>query len=127
MVGVVNGKAILMVEDNADNADLATWMLEDANYVVTVAPTAEVGLALLEANSYAIILMDISLPGMDGKDAIRLIRENPRIQGMPIIALTAHAVLNERDDIMASGANCIVTKPIDEDLLLLKLEEMIPA
>ena len=50
MVGVVNGKAILMVEDNADNADLATWMLEDADYDVTVAPTAEAGLALLNEN-----------------------------------------------------------------------------
>ena len=127
MTGEVSGKAILMVEDNADNADLATWMLEDADYDVTLAPTAEDGLALLDKNSYAIILMDISLPGMDGKDAIRLIRANPRIQEMPIIALTAHAVLNERDAIMASGANCIVTKPIDEDLLLLKLEEMIPS
>ena len=127
MTGEVNGKAILMVEDNADNADLATWMLEDADYDVTVAPTAEDGLTLLDQNSYAIILMDISLPGMDGKDAIRLIRANPRIQEMPIIALTAHAVLNERDAIMASGANCIVTKPIDEDLLLLKLQEMIPS
>lgn len=127
MTGEVSGKAILMVEDNADNADLATWMLEDADYDVTVAPTAEDGLTLLDQNSYAIILMDISLPGMDGKDAIRLIRANPRIQEMPIIALTAHAVLNERDAIMASGANCIVTKPIDEDLLLLKLQEMIPS
>ncbi|BCD99576.1 response regulator [Marinagarivorans cellulosilyticus] len=127
MAGEVSGKAILMVEDNADNADLATWMLEDADYDVTVAPTAEAGLALLNENSYAIILMDISLPGMDGKDAIRAIRDDPRIQEMPIIALTAHAVLNERDAIMASGANCIVTKPIDEDLLLLKLEEMIPS
>ena len=127
MTGEVSGKAILMVEDNADNADLATWMLEDADYDVTVAPTAEDGLTLLDQNSYAIILMDISLPGMDGKDAIRLIRANPRIQEMPIIALTAHAVLNERDAIMASGANCIVTKPIYEDLLLLKLQEMIPS
>ena len=125
MGGEVDSKAILMVEDNADNADLATWMLEDADYSVVVAATAEAGLALLEEHQYAIILMDISLPGMDGKDAIRLIRANPNLSGVPIIALTAHAVLNERDAIMASGADCIVTKPIDEDLLLLKLDEMI--
>ena len=125
MGSAVDSKAILMVEDNADNADLATWMLEDADYSVVVAATAEAGLALLEEHQYAIILMDISLPGMDGKDAIRLIRANPNLSGVPIIALTAHAVLNERDAIMASGADSIVTKPIDEDLLLLKLEEMI--
>lgn len=122
-----DSKTILMVEDNADNADLATWMLEDANYSVALATTAEAGLALLEDHRYSIILMDISLPGMDGKDAIRLIRANPSLSAIPIIALTAHAVLNERDAIMASGADCIVTKPIDEDLLLLKLEEMIVA
>lgn len=120
-----NTKNILVVEDNADNADLATWMLEDANYGVTVAQTAEAGLELLESNRYDLILMDISLPGIDGKEAIRQIRSNPSISATPIIALTAHAVLNERDAIMASGADEIVTKPIDEDLLLEKLQELI--
>lgn len=121
---MVDAKCILMVEDNADNADLATWMLEDAGYSVTTAQTAEEGLALLEQSPYQLVLMDISLPGMDGKQAIQLIRANEQKKHLPIIALTAHAILNERDAILASGANCIVTKPIDEDVFLSRLGEM---
>ena len=122
---MAESKRILMVEDNADNADLATWMLEDAGYEVTTAPTAEKGLELLAANLYAMILMDISLPGMDGKQAIKFIRADEKIRHLPVIALTAHAILNARDAILASGADCIVTKPIDEDAFLNKLKEMI--
>lgn len=115
---MANAKSILMVEDNADNADLATWMLEDAGFKVTTAGTAEEGIDLLERESFDLVLMDISLPGMDGKEAIRWLRAHPTLSSMPVIALTAHAILNERDAIMASGADCIVTKPIDEDLLI---------
>ncbi|WP_053981341.1 response regulator [Marinagarivorans algicola] len=122
---MVDAQCILMIEDNADNADLATWMLEDAGYCVTTAQTAEEGLALLDKNPYKLVLMDISLPGMDGKQAIQLIRANEQQKHLPVIALTAHAILNERDAILASGADCIVTKPIDESLLLSRLEEMI--
>lgn len=115
---MANAKSILMVEDNADNADLATWMLEDAGFKVTTAGTAEEGIDLLEREPFDLVLMDISLPGMDGKEAIRWLRAHPTLSSMPVIALTAHAILNERDAIMASGADCIVTKPIDEDLLI---------
>lgn len=116
---------LLMVEDNADNADLATWMLEDAGYQVEAAETAEEGLDLLQAKNYDLVLMDISLPGMDGKDAIRWLRGSEHYSAMPVIALTAHAILNERDAIMQSGANCIVTKPIEEDLLLKELAALL--
>ena len=116
-------KSILMVEDNTDNADLATWMLEDAGYAVTAVTTAEDGIERLQQQAFDLVLMDISLPGMDGKDAIAWIRAHPTLAAMPVIALTAHAVLNERDAIMASGADCIVTKPIDEDAFLKTLAE----
>lgn len=122
---MANSKRVLMVEDNADNVDLATWMLEDAGYDVTAALTAEKGLELLNEHCYNAVLMDISLPGMDGKEAIRRIRANENLKSLPIIALTAHAILNERDAILASGADCIVTKPIDEDAFLRQLEAMV--
>lgn len=118
-----DAKSILMIEDNADNADLATWILEDAGFRVTTAYTAEDGIELLQARAFDLVLMDISLPGMDGKEAISWIRAQPTLASLPVIALTAHAILNERDAIMASGADCIVTKPIDEDLLLDTLAE----
>ncbi len=112
------GAGILMVEDNPDNATLVTWMLEDEGYEVVCAESAEKGLELLADNQYAVVLMDISLPGMNGKEAIRAIRADPERRHIPIVALTAHAILNERDAIMASGADLLITKPIDEDELI---------
>ena len=109
---------ILVVEDNPDNAQLVTWILEDEGYSVDLAETAELGLDMLAKSDYSLILMDISLPGMDGKEAMTIIRSNPRFQSIPIIAVTAHAVLGEKDAIIASGADMLVTKPIiEEDLL----------
>lgn len=124
---MTDGKSILMVEDNADNADLATWMLEDAGFTVTTAFSAEEGIELLQKQPFDLVLMDISLPGMDGKEAIGWIRANATLASMPVIALTAHAILNERDAIMAAGADCIVTKPIDEDLLIDTLAQRLQA
>lgn len=63
-------------------------------------------------------MMDISLPGMDGKEATRRIRANPGTAGLPVIAVTAHAVMGEADSIMASGVSALITKPIDEIRLL---------
>ncbi|MFL0805324.1 MAG: response regulator [Agarilytica sp.] len=116
---------LLLVEDNPDNAELATWILEDEGYTLDCAETAEIGLEWL-ANPdkhYGLILMDISLPGMDGKEAMQIIRADPVHKAIPIIAVTAHAVLDERDAIMASGADELVTKPIAEDLLLSAIEK----
>ncbi len=109
---------LLIVEDNPDNAQLATWILEDEDYLVECADTAEKGLEMLSNTTYAAVLMDISLPGMDGKEAIATIRTTEAIKDIPIIAVTAHAVLEERDAILASGANYLVTKPIAEEELL---------
>ena len=120
-------RSLLMVEDNADNAELALWILEDADYQVKAVETAELGLEALQTEEFDLVLMDISLPKMDGKEAIKWIREQPKLQQMPVVALTAHAILKERDDIMASGATCIVTKPVDEDLLLQTLEQLLTA
>ncbi len=116
---------LLMVEDTPDNAELATWILEDEGYTVDCAETAEIGLEWLAQKDkhYALILMDISLPGMDGKEAMQIIRTDPVHKNIPIIAVTAHAVLDERDAIMASGADELVTKPIAEDILLAAIEK----
>lgn len=116
---------ILLVEDNPDNRQLATWILEDANYDILEADSGESGLELLEKHECSLVLMDISLPGMDGKEAIGVIRQNPDYGSIPIIALTAHAIESEKEKIMKSGANDIVTKPIDEDALLAKMTELL--
>ncbi|ABD79344.1 response regulator [Saccharophagus degradans] len=116
---------ILVVEDNPDNQQLVTWILEDEGYTVVCADTAEDGLKLLESHNFTLILMDISLPGMDGKQATQQIRNTPAIASIPIIALTAHAVQGERESIMASGVDELLTKPLDEVALIQRIKEMI--
>ena len=109
---------LLIVEDNPDNAQLTRWILEDEGYKLALAETAEQALDMLAQTAYAVVLMDISLPGMDGKEAIAKIRATESIKLIPVIAVTAHAVLDERDAILASGADFLVTKPIMEEALI---------
>lgn len=116
---------ILVIEDNPDNSKLVTWILEDEDYQVTCAETAELGLAALQSETFDAVLMDISLPGMDGKEATQQIRNTPELSNMPVLALTAHAIKGERESILASGVNDLLTKPLDEEDLLSKLEHWI--
>ncbi len=109
---------ILVVEDNLDNTKLVTWLLEDESWEYECATTAEEGLELVRMKPFDVVLMDISLPGMNGDEATKLIRQDPAYQTLPIIALTAHAVADEREKILTSGVNALVTKPIDETALV---------
>jgi CheY-like chemotaxis protein len=109
---------ILVVEDNPDNMRLFAWTLEDEGYDYKGVGSAEEALQVLESGPCDLVLMDISLPELDGKEATRRIRAHPRLARLPVIAVTAHAVKGETEAIMASGVNAVVTKPIDESLLL---------
>jgi len=112
---------ILVVEDNPDNMTLVKWILEDEGFQTTEAPTGEDCLEILKSSSFDLILMDISLPGIDGKETTQLIRQNPKFKDLPIIALTAHAVKGEEEAIWNSGVSDLITKPIAEDLLLQRI------
>ena len=116
---------ILVVEDNADNMKLITWALEDAGHGYRGVETAEEALALLEQHAFDLVLMDISLPGMDGKEATRQLRRNPKFATLPIIAVTAHAIKEEEQAIRDCGVNQMLTKPIDETQLLDTIEAML--
>ncbi len=116
---------ILVVEDNKDNQELTTWILEDGGYQVACSDSAEEGLELLEIENFDLILMDISLPGMDGKEATQKIKSSRHLSNIPIIALTAHAVKGEREEIEACGVDGLLTKPVDEQLLLEILESFL--
>lgn len=109
---------ILVVEDNPDNLRLVSWMLEDENQAFDAVDCGEACLEQLEKEKYALVLLDISLPGIDGKETARRIRAQPRFRNLPIIACTAHAIKQEETEILAAGVNCIVTKPIEEKLLI---------
>lgn len=116
---------VLVVEDNPDNMKLVTWILEDENYEVTGVTCAEDCLDRLTGEEFDVVLMDISLPGIDGKEATRRLRAQARFRSLPIIAITAHAVHGEDADILAAGVTDLITKPLDEDVLLTRLRQLL--
>ena len=113
-------KTILIVEDIELNIDLLTQLLED-DYNILVAKDGAQGVELTKRHKPDLVLMDISLPVMDGYEATRNIRKT--FQSLPIIGLSAHAMQGDDEKAKAAGCTDYVTKPVDEDLLLKKLEE----
>ena len=104
---------ILIVEDNPVNMELAADLLEAAGYVVLKATNAEAAIQLAGSNLPDLILMDISLPGMDGLTATQALKNDPATQRLPIIALTAHAMKGDEEKALAAGCAGYLTKPID--------------
>jgi CheY-like chemotaxis protein len=115
----LNVKTILIVEDTELNVDLLTQLLED-DYNLLVARDGGQGVSMALENKPDLILMDISLPVMDGYTATRKIRES--LKATPIIGLSAHAMNGDADRAKEAGCNDYLTKPLDGDLLLKKLQ-----
>ncbi len=111
---------ILLVEDNETNRHLALELLKESGATVDIAVDGEEAVALITRGStqYDLVLMDIQMPVMDGYEATRLIRSDSRFISLPIIAMTAHAMQEERLKISQSGMNAHVTKPIDAQTML---------
>ncbi|MNS79679.1 Polar-differentiation response regulator DivK [compost metagenome] len=104
---------ILLVEDVEDNRELARMLLEVSGYDVIEAHTGTEAIAQARAHRPALILMDLSLPEMDGWEATRLIQADPATAHIPIVAVTAHAMAGDRDRVMAAGFVGYITKPIE--------------
>jgi CheY-like chemotaxis protein len=116
---------ILLVEDNEMNRDMLSRRLTRRGYEVTLALDGEQGLALARSEAPALILMDMSLPGIDGWEATRQLKASPGTHAIPVIALTAHAMAGDRDKALAAGCDDFDTKPIDLDRLLGKIEALL--
>lgn len=114
----VDLKTILIVEDSELNIDLLVQILED-DYTLVIARDGSEGIASVEKDNPDLVLMDISLPVMDGLEAARKIRK--RYKELPVIGLSAHAMQGDKEEALAAGCNDYLTKPIDEDILLSKL------
>jgi CheY-like chemotaxis protein len=109
----INGKTILLVEDNALNRELAADLLTLAGLRVLIAMDAETALDLAAHETVDLILMDVSLPLMDGLEATQVLKNNPATARLPVVALTAHAMKGDRERILAAGCDGYLTKPID--------------
>jgi two-component system, cell cycle response regulator DivK len=103
---------ILVVEDNPLNLELVRDILVATGYEVVEAGDGETSLELARREKPALILMDIQLPGLDGLEATRRMRADPELAGVPILALTAHAMRGEEERAIAAGCDGFVTKPI---------------
>jgi CheY-like chemotaxis protein len=104
---------ILIVEDNPLNMELARDLLEARGYVVREAATAQEGIEAVKERPPDLVLMDIQLPGMDGLAATRLLREDRKLAGLIIVALTAHAMKGDEQKVLEAGCNGYISKPID--------------
>jgi CheY-like chemotaxis protein len=112
---------ILLVEDNEMNRDMLSRRLQRRGYEVHTAVDGESGLAMIRSEAPALVLMDMSLPGIDGWEATRRLKADPATRAIPVIALTAHAMAGDREQALAAGCDDFDTKPIDLDRLLVKI------
>jgi PAS domain S-box-containing protein len=119
------GARILLVEDNPINQELASDLLVDAGIVLTTADNGRQALDLLEHETFDLVLMDCQMPVMDGYAATRALRQLPGARDLPVIAMTANAMVGDRDKVLAAGMNDHIAKPIRVDELFATLARWI--
>ncbi len=116
---------LLLVEDNEMNRDMLSRRLERKGYQVLIAVDGEQGIAMAQSQSPDLILMDMSLPVIDGWEATRRLKAAPDTRGIPVIALTAHAMVGDREQALSAGCDDYDIKPIDLPRLLEKIEALL--
>ncbi len=113
-------RKVLVVEDVDFNRELIVQLLED-KYEVIEAVNGQQGVELAERERPELILMDLSLPVMDGWEATRRLKANADLRAIPIIALTAHAMKGDKEKALAAGCDDYLVKPLDEDELMTRI------
>lgn len=111
-------KRILVVEDNPDNMYVLDRLLSYAGYSIHPAVNGQEALRMLATSPFDLVLMDMQMPGLDGYATVRAIREQPVLQDIPIIAVTAHSMAGDRDRTLDAGCTDYIAKPIDTRNLL---------
>ena len=114
---------VLIVEDNEMNRDMLSRRLQRKGYDVEIAVDGKMGLETAASCAPDVILMDMSLPVMDGWEATRLLKANPDLKHIPVIALTAHAMDGDRQKALDAGCDDYDTKPVNFQRLLEKIEQ----
>jgi len=116
---------ILLVEDNEMNRDMLSRRLTRKGHEVSMAVNGRQGIDMARAGAFDLVLMDMSLPEIDGWETTRLMRAAPETRTIPIIALTAHAMAGDRDRAIAAGCNDYDTKPVEFERLLGKMAALL--
>ncbi|WEX74168.1 response regulator [Sinorhizobium numidicum] len=116
---------ILLVEDNEMNRDMLSRRLSRRGFDVLIAENGKAGVELAASEKPDLILMDMSLPVMDGWEATRLIKANPVTSSIPVIALTAHAMASDREMAIEAGCDDYDSKPVDLPQLVRKIEQLL--
>jgi CheY-like chemotaxis protein len=119
-------RKVLIVDDEPDNIELMSRRLTRRGFDISGATSAEEGIAKAKAELPSIILMDIKMPVMDGLEATRRLKADPATAAIPIIALTAHAMAEDRERATAAGADEYESKPVDLAQLLAKIDTLSP-
>ncbi len=117
---------ILLVEDNEMNRDMLSRRLERKGYEVIIAVDGEEGIALAQSEKPHLILMDLSLPVINGWDATRQLKDAPETRSIPVIALSAHAMADDRQKAIGAGCDEYDSKPIEFSRLLEKMQKLLP-
>jgi CheY-like chemotaxis protein len=116
---------LLYVEDNEMNRDMLSRRLQRRGFEVLIASDGEQGVAMAAAEQPDLILMDMSLPVLDGWQATRRLKAAPETKGIPVIGLTAHAMATDRDRCLEAGCDDYDTKPVELGRLLEKIERLL--
>jgi CheY-like chemotaxis protein len=117
---------ILLVEDNEMNRDMLSRRLIRRGYEVAVAVDGAQGVAMAQSEKPDLVLMDLSLPGIDGWEATRRIKAGAETKHLPVIGLTAHAMAGDREKALEAGCDDYDTKPIELERLIGKIESLLP-
>ena len=117
---------LLLVEDNEMNRDMLSRRLQRRGYDVVFAMDGVQGIAMASSEKPDLILMDMSLPVMDGWEATRRLKADPATAGIPIIAITSHAMTGDRRQALDAGCDDYDTKPVELDRLLGKIQALLP-
>lgn len=117
---------VLIIEDNADNLELMTYLLEHFGHLTSSAPDGEQGIAAALRERPDLIVCDIHLPGVDGYAVARALKVNAAVAHIPLVAVTALAMVGDRDRVISGGFDSYVSKPIDPQRFVADLESLLP-
>ncbi len=119
------GEKILVVEDNPVNRRLAEFLLRSHGYQILQAATAQEAFEIVNSERPNLIVMDIQLPGMDGLEATRKLKEDPRSRDIPVVAVTSYAMKGDEETALAAGCVGYITKPIEKTILLSEVARLL--